>query len=95
MSAPKKILNDPNNAAADMLDGLVEAYDGEVVKVGTASLVRTEIPDGKVALLVGGGSGTRTGVPRFGGQEPPRRCCLWRHFCRTSSERDPRGGKSG
>jgi dihydroxyacetone kinase-like protein len=57
MSAPKKILNDPYEVAADMLDGLIEAYDGEVVKAGTASLVKTNIPEGKVALLVGGGSG--------------------------------------
>ena len=57
MSAPKKILNDPNEVAADMLDGLIEANDGAVIKVGSASLVKTDIPDGKVALLVGGGSG--------------------------------------
>jgi|TARA_B110000037_G_scaffold157221_1_gene177389 dihydroxyacetone kinase-like protein len=57
MSATKKILNDPYEVAADMLAGLIEAYDGEVVKAGTASLVKTNIPDGKVALLVGGGSG--------------------------------------
>jgi phosphoenolpyruvate---glycerone phosphotransferase subunit DhaK len=53
----KKIVNDPNNCAAELLDGLVEAYDGECQKIGRGCIVRTSIPDGKVALLVGGGSG--------------------------------------
>lgn len=57
MSKPKKILNDPNACAAEMLDGLIEAYDGEVSKVGSASLAMNNLADGKVALLVGGGSG--------------------------------------
>lgn len=53
----KKLLNDPNNCADELVDGLVEAYNGEVVKVGARSLARTDIPANKVALLVGGGSG--------------------------------------
>lgn len=57
MSNPKKILNDPYEVGADMLEALIEAYDCEVVKAGTASLVRTHVPEGKVALLVVGGSG--------------------------------------
>lgn len=55
--AQKKLINDPLKVADELLEGLVEAYDGECVKVGTRSIVRTEIPDGKVALLIGGGSG--------------------------------------
>jgi dihydroxyacetone kinase phosphoprotein-dependent L subunit len=43
--------------ADELLDGLVEAYDGECVKVGRRSIVKTDIPRGKVALLIGGGSG--------------------------------------
>lgn len=57
MSVPKKLLNDPNACAAELLDGLILAYDGQCEKVGKASIVKKNIPDGKVGLLVGGGSG--------------------------------------
>ncbi len=53
----KKIINNPNECAAELLDGLVEAYDGDCIKAGRGCIVRTAIPDGKVALLIGGGSG--------------------------------------
>jgi dihydroxyacetone kinase phosphoprotein-dependent L subunit len=53
----KKLVNDPLKVADELLDGLVEAYDGECVKVGRRSIVKTDIPRGKVALLIGGGSG--------------------------------------
>ncbi len=53
----KKLINDPLKVADELLEGLVEAYDGQCEKVGTRSIVKKEIPDGKVALLVGGGSG--------------------------------------
>lgn len=53
----KKIINNPNDCAAELLDGLVEAYDGECRKAGRGCIVKTSIPDGKVALLIGGGSG--------------------------------------
>lgn len=53
----KKIINDPNACAAELLDGLVEAYDGAAVKVGRGSIVMSRIRDNKPALLVGGGSG--------------------------------------
>ena len=53
----KKIINDPNACAAELLDGLVEAYDGEAKKVGRGCIVMTHIRDQKPALLVGGGTG--------------------------------------
>jgi dihydroxyacetone kinase len=53
----KKLVNDPLKVADELLDGLVEAYDGQCRKAGTRSIVLNDIPDGKVALLVGGGSG--------------------------------------
>jgi len=53
----KKLINDPNKAAAELIDGLVVAYNGAVKKVGKASVVKTDIKKGKVALLVGGGAG--------------------------------------
>ena len=57
MAKIKKIINNPNDCAAELLDGLVEAYDGECCKVGRGCIVKTNIPDGKVGLLVGGGTG--------------------------------------
>jgi len=57
MSDIKKLVNDPLKVADELLDGLVEAYDGDCEKVGRRSIVKTSIPAGKVALLVGGGSG--------------------------------------
>lgn len=57
MRKTPKIINDPNACAAELLDGLVEAYDGEAKKVGKGSIVMSDLPDGKVALLVGGGTG--------------------------------------
>jgi phosphoenolpyruvate---glycerone phosphotransferase subunit DhaK len=53
----KKIINDPNACASELLEGLVEAYDGEARLVGRGSIVMNDIKPGKVALLVGGGSG--------------------------------------
>ncbi len=53
----KKLINDPLKVADELLDGLVEAYNGECSRVGKRSIVKNDIPDGKVALLVGGGAG--------------------------------------
>ncbi len=65
MKKPKKILNDPRRATAEMMDGLILAYDGRVGKVdGHGALFLKDIPASKVALLVGGGSGHE---PIFGG----------------------------
>lgn len=53
----KKLINDPLKVADELVEGLVEAYNGECKFVGTRSIVKNDIPDSKVALLVGGGSG--------------------------------------
>ena len=53
----KKLINDPLKVADELIEGLVDAYNGECQYVGTRSIVKSNIPDGKVALLVGGGSG--------------------------------------
>ncbi|RPF80708.1 MAG: dihydroxyacetone kinase subunit DhaK [Verrucomicrobia bacterium TMED71] len=53
----KKLLNDPNQAAAELIDGLVDYYNGSVTKVGPGAIALTEIASDKVALLVGGGTG--------------------------------------
>ena len=54
----KHLINDRSTLIEDMIDGLVFAYDGTVVKVeGVNGLVKRTIEADKVALLVGGGSG--------------------------------------
>ena len=54
----KKFINDPQDILMETLEGLVAAYHGSLKLVeGFAALTRREIPEGKVALLIGGGSG--------------------------------------
>jgi len=60
MKQAKKIINDPRNVATELLEGLIEANHGRIKAVegiGVKALVKTDIPEGKVALLIGGGSG--------------------------------------
>ncbi len=53
----KKLINDPLKVADELVEGLVDAYNGECRYVGTRSIIKSHIPENKVALLVGGGSG--------------------------------------
>ena len=54
----KKIINDPKDVVPELLEGLVLAYHGRVTKIeGFNALVKTDLPRGKVGLLIGGGSG--------------------------------------
>lgn len=65
MRKGKKIINNPKDLVSEVLDGLVAAYGGEVTRLdGKNVLLLNEIPEGKVTLLVGGGSGHE---PLFGG----------------------------
>ena len=58
MTQIKKIINDPKDVVAELLDGLVKAYHGKIKKLaGVNALVKTHLPEGKVGLLIGGGSG--------------------------------------
>ncbi len=58
MAKPKKNINDPKDVVADLLDGLVLAYHGNIKKLENVNaLVKTDLPAGKVGLLIGGGSG--------------------------------------
>jgi dihydroxyacetone kinase-like protein len=60
MSKTRKIINDPKKVVAELLEGFLISQHGRVAAVpgtGFQGLVRTGIPDGKVALLTGGGSG--------------------------------------
>lgn len=58
MGRPKKILNDPTAVVTELIDGLVLAAHGGLVRLGDRTVVvRPEIPKGKVGLIIGGGSG--------------------------------------
>lgn len=67
--APKKLLNDTRNVVTEMLDGLAMANDGLVERIaGKDILIRTDLPDSKVTLLIGGGSGHEPLFHGFVGQ---------------------------
>jgi dihydroxyacetone kinase-like protein len=69
VNRPKKILNDPARVVTETLDGLVLASDGRLIRLpGTDAIVRSHIPDGKVAFLIGGGSGHEPLFPGFVGE---------------------------
>ena len=54
----KKIINDPAQVVPELLEGLLRASGGHIVQVGpVGAIAKASIPDGKVALLIGGGSG--------------------------------------
>jgi dihydroxyacetone kinase-like protein len=58
MASIKKVINNPRDVAAEALEGLSLVYHGRAILLPQyAALVRSDIPDGKVAVLVGGGSG--------------------------------------
>lgn len=53
----KKIINDPNTVATELLDGLVDYYNGDASLVSPGVIAMNDIPDDKVTLLVAGGAG--------------------------------------
>ena len=54
----KKIMNDPGRVVPELLDGLLRASGGKIIQVGpVGAIAKATIPNGKVALLIGGGSG--------------------------------------
>ena len=69
MNKPKKILNDPARVVTEELDGLVLASDGRLARLdGRDAIIRSQIPNNKVALLIGGGSGHEPMFPGFIGE---------------------------
>ena len=65
MTKAKKILNDPKNVVFELIDGLVAASHGKIKKLeGIGAIVKAKLAEGKVGLLIGGGSGHE---PLFGG----------------------------
>jgi dihydroxyacetone kinase-like protein len=58
VAKPKKLINDPDQIVEEVIDGMVYASDGRLVRVPeSAAVMRSAMPDGKVALIIGGGSG--------------------------------------
>lgn len=54
----KKVINDPKDVVVESLSGLILANHGRLIKVKDSNAVAlTSIKEGKVGLLVGGGSG--------------------------------------
>jgi len=54
----KKILNDPKNAVAEAIEGIVAASPDKIIQYKSLPIVlKKELTPGKVGLLIGGGSG--------------------------------------
>ena len=58
MAKVKKIINDPENIVDEVLDGLVAISQGLLARdPGSRVVHRAEVDEGKVGLVIGGGSG--------------------------------------
>ncbi len=69
MKKSKKIVNDPKNVVVELLEGLIEASNGKIKKLdGVNALIKTDLKEGKVGLLIGGGSGHEPLFPGFIGK---------------------------
>lgn len=69
MKKIKKIMNDPKNVVSELLEGMVAACNGRIKKIENYNaLIKTHIPQGKVGLLIGGGSGHEPLFPGFIGE---------------------------
>jgi len=62
----RKLINDPAHVVSELLEGVVAASNGTIRQVGPlGALAKAAIPDDKVALLIGGGSGHEPLFPGF------------------------------
>ena len=69
MARPKKIVNDPADVVEELLDGVVAASGGKIVPLGpVGALAKSNLIEGKVGLLIGGGSGHEPLFPGFIGE---------------------------
>jgi dihydroxyacetone kinase-like protein len=67
--AAKKVINEPDNIVEEVIDGMVLAAGGKLVRIADASsIMRSSVVDGKVALLIGGGSGHEPMYSAFVGE---------------------------
>ena len=64
MPKPKKIINDPDDAVEEFIQGLLLQYPNRLVKIANHHVVlAAHREESKVQLLSGGGSGHE---PRYG-----------------------------
>jgi dihydroxyacetone kinase-like protein len=69
MPKVQKIINDPENIVAEVIDGLVLASHGRLARLDEVpAVIRTDIEAGKVALVIGGGSGHEPMYSAYVGQ---------------------------
>ena len=69
MSKVKKVINAPARIVDETLDGFVALSGGAVVREGTAPVLRRAVKrEGKVALVIGGGSGHEPMYTAFVGE---------------------------
>lgn len=62
----RKLINDPAHVVSELLEGVELASNGAIRKVGpVGALASAALPDGKVGLLIGGGSGHEPLFPGF------------------------------
>ncbi len=53
-----KVINNKDKLITEMIEGIISAYNGKVKQVdGQNAIVKIDIPENKIALVVGGGSG--------------------------------------
>lgn len=65
----KKLFNDVKSIVDETLEGIVAAYNGEVRRIPeTGVLFKSAVPEDKVAVLIGGGSGHEPLFPGFIGE---------------------------
>lgn len=68
----QRILNDPDNIVDEMLEGFLKTHSNLVEKTENARVVKAkDIPEGKVGVVTGGGSGHK---PAFIGYVGPNMC---------------------
>ena len=55
MEVPKKLINEPDQMATELLEGVVAAYHGKVQQLSEpGALVKTRLTKGKVGLVIEG-----------------------------------------
>lgn len=58
MNQIKKIINDPKQVVPEQIEGLIQASHGKLKQLnGINSVVKSRLQEGKVGIVVGGGSG--------------------------------------
>lgn len=64
----KKLINIPDRVVEDMIQGYCLAHPDVYKRVGDRSLVRMEVEEGKVGIVIGGGSGHEPAFLGYVGQ---------------------------